>query len=127
MQVIINTQKAVYALLSANLEPAIYDFVPDNAILPYITIGDAVLNKKALIGKSLFEIDLRIHAYDQAKGRKNLLEIGQNIFELLDNQFLDVENFEHFETSLISQTVELVDGGEKYFLSADYKIILGEE
>jgi len=129
MQIVINTQKAVYALLSENLELEIYDFVPENAALPYITIGDAALAKKPALGKNIYEVDIRLHAYGAAKGRKDLLELGQEIFDLLDSQFLDIEDFEHFEhyeTLLIDQTADLIEGGEKYELTDSYRIIIGE-
>jgi hypothetical protein len=126
MQIVINTQKAVYALLIENLEPAIYDFVPENAALPYITIGDAALAKKPALGKNIYEVDIRLHAYGAAKGRKDLLELGQEIFDLLDSQFLDIEDFEHYETLLLDQTADLIEGGEKYELTASYRIIIGE-
>jgi len=126
MQIVINTQKAVYALLSENLEPAIYDFVPENAALPYITIGDAALAKKPALGKNIYEVDIKLHAYVASKGRKVLLQLGQEIFDLLDSQFLDIENFEHYETLLLDQTADLIESGEKYELTASYRIIIGE-
>ena len=124
MQVVINTQKAIYALLSSNLEQEVFDYVPEIALLPYVTIGDVLLNHNPVMGKSVYELNIAIKAYDVAKGRKNLMEIGAEIFALLNNKILAVEDFTHHETKLLSQNIQLTDEGRKYALEANYKVVI---
>jgi hypothetical protein len=124
MQVVINTQKAVYAALNAELSVDIYDFVPDDAVLPYVTIGNSLLTQIPSLNGSVYEITLSVNGYSAGNGRKELLAIAEEIYQLLNNQPVTIEDHTHHETRLLSQSVSMAEGNEKYALSANYRILV---
>lgn len=124
MQVMLNTQKALFTLLEAELDENIYDFVPEDSLLPYVTIGDINLAHEAKQQGSVYELQVDLHAYDKYTGRKNLLTLGNEIFELLNAKELEIEDFTHHETRLISQSVELMNDAERYELTASYRVVV---
>ena len=125
MQIVINTQKAIYAALSTGLGIDVYDFVPEDAPLPYITIGNSKLTYIPVLGKNLHEIIFTIHTYAACTGRKELLEIADDIFGLLNNMPLNIADYTHYETRLVTQYIDLVDEGAKYALDAEYRVTVG--
>src|SRR5262249_22649058 len=120
-----NTQKAVYAALSSALDAEVYDFVPEDAELPYVTIGSIGLKHNTAVSRSTYEIDMTLHAYDRSNGRKNLLALGDTIFNWLNGMPLTIEDFTHYETMLLTQNIGLDGDADRYALDASYRIIVG--
>ncbi len=123
MQVVINTQKALYAVLSSELEVDVYDHVQEDAGLPYVTIGNSSMVHSPVIGRSIYEMNFAIRAYDDNAGRKSLLELAEEIFEILNEKPLDIDDYSHQETRLISQSVQQTDES-KYAFEANYRVVV---
>lgn len=105
-------QSAIYNTLRLDsvingMVSGVYDDVPEGSSFPYITIGDdTAINagSKSLDG---IEYTLTLHVWSQYRGRKEVKEIMQRMYELLHDSDINVENAnlvnirQEFETSLV--------------------------
>lgn len=105
-------QKAIYAaLLNDNtlsgLVNGVYDDVPEGSTYPYVVIGEETatnIGSKTLDG---LEYTLVIHIWSQYRGRKEVKQIMERIYEVLHDQSISVTGAslvnlrQEFETSLV--------------------------
>lgn len=85
------TQEALYGALSAdsNLQtllgaPArIYDVVPPSAVFPYVTLGDLTLRDYDTKEATGFEQICIFHIWSRYRGRKELKQIMQGLYDVL--------------------------------------------
>lgn len=79
-------QKALYRLLSANREyigaPA-YDFVPDDALLPFITLGTTITTDMGNKTQDDTKVDIQINIWSEYKGKYQINNIAERIINLL--------------------------------------------
>lgn len=91
-------QEAVYgALTSSSIVQAligsparVYDVVPPSAQFPYITLGDVVVKEFDTKDQTGFEQSLTLHVWSRYRGRKELKQIVQTIYDVLHNAALTV-------------------------------------
>lgn len=91
-------QKAIYAKLKAALSVSVYDDVPTNAQSPYVTIGDDTASDDSTKTDDRQQISLTIHAWSEKAGRKEVKELGAEIYAALHKQNLIVAGFTVRET-----------------------------
>ncbi|MEL6364676.1 MAG: DUF3168 domain-containing protein [Pseudomonadota bacterium] len=93
-------QSAVYAQLRADArvqatigDPArIFDAPPETAVFPYLTIGETrVSDYPGLAGG--FEHDLRLYAYSQYAGRREVKRIMSAVYDAIHETAFDVPGF----------------------------------
>tara|TARA_R110000803_G_scaffold198432_1_gene262171 strand:+ start:249 stop:653 length:405 start_codon:yes stop_codon:yes gene_type:complete len=89
-------QKAIFTALSGNTtglsgaNVSIFDDVPEGTAYPYVVIGEetaAENSTKTLDGQ---EYTLTIHAWSQYRGRREIKEIMQSVYQNLHNTDITV-------------------------------------
>lgn len=127
--VIFETQKAVYTKLSADaalsaVVKGIYEYVPGNQDYPYITI-DALTSRDNSTKDSLgYELDLSINVYSNMPGRKESLDIIEQISSILDDQALTVDGFATCMLVLIMADANRSADGRTMAGKLSYKLFL---
>lgn len=105
-------QKTIYAALDGNnalsaVVSGVYDDVPEGANYPYVIVGEHTSNNfgsKTLDG---LEYTLTIHIWSQYRGRKEVKEIAEIIYDALHDSSLSVSGAslvnlrQEFETTLL--------------------------
>jgi len=76
-------QKAVFGILNTGLSVPVYDDVPDNALAPYVVIGDDTFIEFDSDDISGFEATITIHSWSTYRGRKEVKELMGSIYNLL--------------------------------------------
>lgn len=80
-------QKAMIANLQKYLpELAVYDFVPQSANLPYVTIGNMVTNDISTKTEDRYKVDMQINIWSNYHGKYQVNHIAQQIINVLQNQ-----------------------------------------
>lgn len=83
-------QQAMYSRLSGDSEltstlgAAVYDFVPDSAAFPYVTIGDVTEAPNDTMGRTGRDMTVTVHTWSQAEGNKQVMQIADRVDDLLD-------------------------------------------
>jgi hypothetical protein len=91
-------QEAVYGALTSSTavqaligNPArLYDVVPPASVFPYATLGDVVIKEYDTKDQTGFEQSLTLHVWSRYRGRKELKQIIQTIYDVLHNAALSV-------------------------------------
>jgi len=76
-------QKAIFDILNTGLSVPVYDDVPDNALAPYVVIGDDTFIEFDSDDISGFEATITIHSWSAYRGRKEVKELMGSIYNLL--------------------------------------------
>jgi hypothetical protein len=76
-------QKSIFTVLNNGLVVPVYDNVPDNALMPYVVIGDDTLIDFDTDGKTGFEVTVTIHAWSNYRGRAQVKGLLGEIYFLL--------------------------------------------
>ncbi|MBN8531724.1 MAG: DUF3168 domain-containing protein [Alphaproteobacteria bacterium] len=102
-------QKALVAKLAGDatlmgLITAVYDFVPEDAVFPYLTLGDGVARDYAVKDAKGMEHLLDLHFWSRGRGRKALLDIAERVYALLHEGTMTVTGH-----ALINMRVEAVE------------------
>lgn len=104
-------QTAVYALLTgddelANLVSGVYDYVPENVVFPYITVGEALETPDNTVAGLGRETVITLHVWTRARAHSKGLRIAARVTALLDHQPLAIEGAHHIATRYeFSQTL----------------------
>jgi hypothetical protein len=112
-------QEAVYTLLVADNglkaligNPArLYDVVPPSALFPYVTLGDVLLRDLDTKESTGFEQDLALHVWSRYRGRKELKEIMQVLYDALHRVSLTVSGSHFVDCRFASASTRLDDDG----------------
>lgn len=97
----IELQAAVFAKLSNDLSVPVYDAVPqpedggDIAEFPFVTIGEDTLIPFDTVDSIGYDATLTIHTWSRQRGRKEVKELQQAIYDSLHRQVLTVSDY-HF-------------------------------
>ena len=107
MDVVLQTQTAVYGVLKgdstlAGLIMDIYDFVPDGAAYPYVTIGESTVKDSSDLAAKGYEVDLDVNVYSESAGRKEVLAVTERIRELIDGQVLVISGYQFIAANFVA-------------------------
>jgi hypothetical protein len=86
-------QKAVFARLNNALSVPVYDAVPDNAVAPYIVIGDDTLIEFDSDGANGFEATITVHTWSIYRGRFEVKQLMGLIYNSLHRAELNVQGY----------------------------------
>ncbi|MFD2206636.1 DUF3168 domain-containing protein [Kiloniella antarctica] len=104
-------QKAIYTKLKTDLSINVYDNVPSSAQTPYVTIGDDTASDDSTKTDDGQQITLTIHAWSDYAGRKQVKELGAEIYAALHKQPLPVAGFDVREVRWVfGDTIREPDG-----------------
>lgn len=76
----------------------VYDYVPEDAERPYVTLGEAVSTPDNDLGGFGAETVLTIHVWTDARGMAAGQAIADRIVQLLDHQPLVIDGHRHIAT-----------------------------
>ena len=76
-------QKAIYGVLDTALTMPVYDNVPENAVAPYIVIGDDTFIEYDTDSLRGFEATITVHSWSTYRGRAEVKTIMGLIYEAL--------------------------------------------
>ena len=89
-------QKAIYNALSGSVtgidsaSVAVYDDVPEGATYPYIVIGEETSANDGTKDIDAVEYTLTLHIWSQYRGRREIKEIMQSVYDLLHDTGITV-------------------------------------
>ena len=89
-------QQAIYTALyqrvidSDGIYAAIYDDVPEGAAYPFVVIGEETTANNGTKTIDGIEHTLTIHVWSQYRGRKQIKELMQSVYDLLHNTDITV-------------------------------------
>lgn len=76
--------KALFKLLNEKLpDIKVYDFVPDEAEVPYVTIGTMVTNDISSKAEVAYKVTAQINIWSEYRGKYEINKIAERIIALL--------------------------------------------
>lgn len=76
--------------LRKNLGAPVYDYVPENVKLPFITIGAVNIQDKGLKVEDITHASVQIHIWSDYKGRREINLLAERIINLFSTVQLDL-------------------------------------
>lgn len=99
-------QKALLLFLKANVTIPVYDYVPEEASLPFITLGAINVQDKSTKVEDLTHVSLQIHIWSHYKGRYEINVLAEKLIHLLTSQQLDLSEDQFWS---LSQSVDFYE------------------
>ena len=87
--------KVLIAFLQDHLGCRVYDFVPENAILPFVTLGNINAEDKSTKSDDIIHLTVQIHIWSTYRGRYEINSLAETIINDLSSHQLDLSE-EHF-------------------------------
>lgn len=124
-------QDAVYDLLVANAgmqavlgnPPRIYDYVPQNAAFPYLTLGDTrAENFDTKDGVGINQL-ITLHAWSRYRGQKEMKDILKAVNLALHRSSMTVSGYNFTDCRFESAETFLDDDGLTYHGLCRYRLI----
>jgi hypothetical protein len=99
-------QTGVYSILSTKQTTPVYDDVPSDAALPYITFGAFTDKQDGNKTADVHDISLQVHIWSEYEGKKEVNEIANDITAVLTSWPIDLsaDNF-----NVMSQDVDMFE------------------
>lgn len=85
--------KALFTLLNEKLPGiTVYDFVPEEAAVPYVTIGTMVTNDISSKAETAYKVAIQINIWSEYRGKYEINKIAERIMALLcsNEGYIDV-------------------------------------
>ena len=89
-------QKSIFTALNGNVTGVssanipIYDDVPEGSVYPYVVIGEETASNNGTKTLDGFEHTITLHVWSQYRGRREIKEIMQSVYEKLHNTAITV-------------------------------------
>lgn len=117
--------------LRKNLGAPVYDYVPENVKLPFITIGAVNIQDKGLKVEDITHASVQIHIWSDYKGRREINLLAEKIINLFSTVQLDLTADQFYVNSQgidFYETYPEGDGGYNGILTleADIQNLKGE-
>lgn len=103
-------QTAMYGLLTAGQTTPVYDNVPAEAILPYITFGGFTAKQSGTKTTNCWDISQQIHIWSEYQGKKEVNEIADDVSTVLSSVMLDLSATSF---KVISQDIDFFEAFEE--------------
>lgn len=91
--------KALFVLLKQKSPVPVYDYLPQNAKFPYITIGHISVEDKSTKIEDIFHVTANIHVWSDYKGRYEVNSLAEKVIHILTSNQLAVDGEGFFSTS----------------------------
>ena len=78
-------QKAIYSLLDKGQTTPVYDDVPENAVLPYITLGEFTCKLDADKTNTIWNASISNHGWSDYAGKKEINTILDDVATVLSS------------------------------------------
>lgn len=89
-------QKSIFTALNGNVTGVssanipIYDDVPEGSVYPYVVIGEETTSNNGTKTLDGVEHTITLHVWSQYRGRREIKEIMQSVYEKLHNTAITV-------------------------------------
>lgn len=83
-------QKAIYTALSDALSEDVYDHLPQDAVMPFVVIGNQFASDWSTNTTTGDRIRIRIHVFSEYDGKKELLQLMSEVKAELHQQRFDL-------------------------------------
>lgn len=97
-------QTGLFNLLSAGQTTPVYDDVPEDAALPYITIGAFTCKRLPDKTSDIWDASIQIHIWSDYSGKAEINSVANDITTVLSSAAIDAEGF-----AVISQDVDFFE------------------
>ena len=88
--------KALVAFLREHTGLAVYDYVPQEAVLPFITLGTMTVQDKSTKTEDMIHLSAYIHIYSNYKGRFEINSLAEKLINLFGSIQLDLSPDEFY-------------------------------
>lgn len=78
--------KALVAFLRNHTGLAVYDYVPQEAVLPFITLGTMTVQDKSTKIEDITHLSAHIHIYSNYKGRYEINTLAEKLINLFGTE-----------------------------------------
>lgn len=83
-------QRALLLFLRANVDIPVYDYVPEEAKLPFITLGAINVQDQSTKAEDMTHVSIQIHIWSHYKGRYEINILAEELMQLLTKEQLDL-------------------------------------
>ena len=88
--------KALVAFLREHTGLVVYDYVPQEAVLPFITLGTMTVQDKSTKTEDMTHLSAHIHIYSNYKGRYEINSLAEKLINLFGSIQLDLSPDEFY-------------------------------
>lgn len=106
---LIALQKALYTTLTTYQTTPVYDDVPADAVLPYISLGAFTCKPNGAKRTQISDVSIQIHIWSSYKGKAEVNSIANDVIAVLSSVYLDLAA-DNFET--LNQDVDFFEAFE---------------
>lgn len=82
--------KALIAFLRKECTCPVYDFVPEGAVLPFVTLGNINAEDKSTKSDDIIHMTVQIHIWSTYRGRYEINSLAEKIINALSSKQLDL-------------------------------------
>ncbi len=124
-------QSAIFSQLTADsslagLISGVYDHVPDDAIYPFITIGESQMRDNSNVQNAGTDQHISMRIFSREAGRKQAATIMERVVTLMHQGTLTVSGQQVLLVRFVSSTITLLDDGRTYQGRLNFRVLLTE-
>lgn len=91
--------KVLIVFLQDHLGCRVYDFVPENAILPFVTLGNINAEDKSTKSDDIIHLTVQIHIWSTYRGRYEINSLAETIINDLSSHQLDLSEEDFYSNA----------------------------
>ncbi len=91
--------KALLAFLKREIGCRVYDFVPEDAVLPFVTLGTINAEDKSTKSEDIIHMTVQIHIWSTYRGRYEINSLAEKIIRALSVVQLDLSEEEFYSNA----------------------------
>nr|DAF86030.1 MAG TPA: hypothetical protein [Siphoviridae sp. ctr0c13] len=91
--------KALLAFLKKEIGCRVYDFVPEDAVLPFVTLGTINAEDKSTKSEDIIHMTVQIHIWSTYRGRYEINSLAEKIIRALSAVQLDLSEEEFYSNA----------------------------
>lgn len=122
-------QAALHAVLNSDAPlmeqvSGVFDFVPPRTAFPYVTIGDMRATDVSTMTEAMSRLDVTLHIYSRAKGRKEASDIMGRVHAVLHDSSPDVDGFSWVDMRYSGSEIRLERDGVTYHAVMRFAVLV---
>ena len=91
--------KALIAFLRDKVSCRVYDFVPEDAELPFVTLGNINAEDKSTKSEDIIHLTVQIHIWSNYRGRYEINSLAEKIINALSSVQLDLSEEDFYSNA----------------------------
>lgn len=101
--------------LTAITSTRIYDHVPQDTIYPYVVLGEMNATPMDTMTFTGMQIFLNVYCWSRNRGRREIRQMMEKIYEALNRQALTITGQHHIDTLFVSSSTSQDSDGLTYY------------